>query len=435
MTEQRVLLNQSNGKWGALVINPQLMDELFKRAVVSKQVQRFLSLGVVSSFYLSLQAKYIQYDHQELVRDGRILVRIAQSDKELSHIKSIKKPEIYYVENSSELPIALINKDEITFIGGTTTERSSFIESWKFASKEMPLVNRLLAMVKESFAGFSYKSRMSGVSYPFPLFRAPFLNVFPGTTKEVIGIILERLRLRYVAKRDTEKVEPGLVVTPNLDHLRFLFEEENTEFQKYYAKSFLQTADGYPPLVLFGKASIGYQPKEVVTGVEMFVQLINIIGSQALPYTIYIVGGFGNIPYKTRDYFISIYPNLKDNFVGISTPPMGFLENKEIVDAVAKDIHTKKPDIIFAGMTVPTQERFIYELMERRVNFGLGFCFGRAIEIVAGYQKKEPALIEKLHLSWIYRMIFGSKKDIKVRQRNRVKKDFQFVFKTLFSKQ
>ena len=54
--------------------------------------------------------------------------------------------------------------------------------------------------------------------------------------------------------------------------------------------------------------------------------------------------------------------------------------------------------------------------------------------MVAGYQKKEPALIERLHLSWIYRLFFGGKKEIMVRQRTRVLKDLQFVFKALLSR-
>ena len=130
-----------------------------------------------------------------------------------------------------------------------------------------------------------------------------------------------------------------------------------------------------PPLMMFGKASLGFQPKELITGVDIFVQLLNTIGKESLPYTIYIVGGFGNVPYKTRDYFTAIFPNMKENFVGISTPPMGFLNDEKIMDAITKDIEAKKPDIIFAGMTVPTQERFIYELLKRKVNFGLGFLY------------------------------------------------------------
>jgi Teichoic acid biosynthesis proteins len=212
------------------------------------------------------------------------------------------------------------------------------------------------------------------VQYPFPLFRRAFLSVFSGTKKEALDIIFERLRLRYIAARDIDKVPSGIVVTPNLDHLRILFEDQNKEFQKVYETAFLQTPDGFPPLIQYGSASLGYQPREQITGIELFMQLINKIGQESLPYTIYLVGGFGNIPYKTRDYFTSIYPELSANFVGISTPPFGFLNNKEIMDTIAKDIDAKKPDIIFAGMTCPTQELFVKELVRRKVNFGVVYA-------------------------------------------------------------
>lgn len=418
-----------------LVVAPGHLDELFRIAVVSKHAQRLLQMRAISPYVLKLPAKILVYEHHVLVRDEHVLVRLPQTKEELEYLDSMKTPELWEIDEAKLDKVATITGATLNLDGGSPIERQQFMDLWTKSDRDLPLFTRLTGIVQESFAGvFSKNKQNRGVQYPFPLFRADFLSVYNGSIKECLAMVLERLRQRYEVKRDLARLPATLVVTPNLDHLRFLFEQQHRELQGVYRKAFLQTADGHPPLIAYGKASLGYQPHEQVTGVDLFMQLINIIGSEALPYTIYLVGGFGNVPYKTRDYFTSVYPHLKDNFVGISTPPMGFLEDKSVMDAIATDIDAKKPDIIFAGMTVPTQERFVFELMERKVNFGIGFCIGRAIEMVSGYQKKEPALVERLHLSWIYRMIFGGKKDIKKRQRNRVIKDFQFVFRTLFSK-
>lgn len=419
-----------------LVINPNQLDELYQLSVVTKHAQRLLQSRIVSPFTLLLQAKVLIYKHKSLIVDQYVYVRLPQNKSEYEYQKDLTEPEIWEIEKDDIEKIVVLNEGKVGIKGGSDEEKETFKILWKETDKDLSLVSRLFGIARESILGLVYKKRPQfGVTYPFPLFRAPFLNVFPGTIKEVLVIVLERLRLRYVAKRDINEVPSGILLTPNLDHLRFLFDSENTEFQEVYRDSFMHTADGYPPMIMYGKASLGYQPQEQVTGVDLFMQLINTIGNEALPYTMYLVGGFGNIPYKTRDYFVSIHPHLKENFVGISTPPFGFLENEEIMDAIIKDINEKKPDIIFAGMTVPTQEKFVHILKKRGVNFGIGFCIGRAIEMVAGYQKKEPALVEKLHLSWVYRaLITGSKKEIKKRQQDRVKKDFRFVLRTLFSK-
>lgn len=418
-----------------LRINPNNLDELFKIAAVTKHAQRLIQSGVVSPYTLALQAKVNVREYPQLVVEGHVFVRLPSSEQERRVMAELETPEVVIVSKEELEMVVVVNEGTTGIRGGSEQEKATFKALWKETDKELPLWRRLFGIAKEVFWGVFYKKRgNSGVSYPFPLFRSPLLNVFQGTKKEVLSIILESLRERYVAKRDIATVPAKILVTPNLDHLRFLFDIEHEEFRQVYKDSFLHTADGYPPLVMFGKASLGYQPTEQVTGVDLFMQLINTIGNEALPYTIYIVGGFGNVPYKTRDYFLSIYPHMKDNFVGISTPPFGFLDNNEIMDAIIADINEKKPDIIFAGMTVPTQELFVHRLKELGVNFGIAFCIGRAIELIAGFQKKEPSLIDKLHLAWIYRMFFDQQKHIRKRQRDRVIKDFKFVFRTLFTK-
>lgn len=418
-----------------LRVNPNHLDELFRIAVVTKHAQRLLQSEALSPYTLALQAKVNIRDYPQLVVEEHVFVRIPETVQERKTMQLLSEPEVLLFSKDSLDKVVVLNEGTTGIRGGSEQEKAAFKALWKETDKELPLWRRLVGITKEVFWGLLYKKRgTSGVSYPFPLFRSQLLNVFQGTKKEVLSIILESLRERYVAKRDIEKVPAKILVTPNLDHLRFLFDIEHEEFKQVYKDSFLHTADGYPPLVMFGKASLGYQPAEQVTGVDLFMQLINTIGNEALPYTIYIVGGFGNVPYKTRDYFLSIYPHMKENFVGISTPPFGFLENKEIMDAIVADINEKKPDIIFAGMTVPTQEIFVHRLKKLGVNFGIAFCIGRAIELIAGFQKKEPSLIDKLHLAWIYRMFFDQQKHIRKRQRDRVLKDFKFVFRTLFTK-
>lgn len=418
-----------------LIVPPNHLDELFRIAVVSKHAQRLLHSRETSSYVLKLQAKVLVYEHHVLVRDGQVMVRLPQSKEELAYIESLTEAELWEVDEHECEKAVTVTGGTINIEGGSALERQQFTELWTKSDHDLPLWSRLLGIARESFAGaFSKNKQNRGVLYPFPLFRADYLSVYKGSIRECLDMILERLRQRYGSNRDIRKVPSTCVVTPNLHQLLYLFEHKHHETQSVYRKSFLQTADGYPPLIMFGKASLGYQPKAQVTGADLFMQLLNIIGSESLPYTIYLVGGFGNIPYKARDYFISIYPNLRDNFVGISAPPLGFLEDKETMDTIVKDINAKKPDIIFIGMSGPIQERFLFELFEQNVNFGIGFCFGRAIEMIAGYQIREPMLVEKLHLSWVYRMLFGGKKDIKKRQRSRVKDDWRFVFKTLFSK-
>lgn len=390
----------------SIVINPKNLDDLFKFAVVAERVQHLLEQLPIAQVNIYLPAKSVLYDFPGLSVQNRISVRLPRSEEELKQMEALASYEVW--------------EDDSVSYGILSFEEHKPVIKKQHAD---------IAVLQRIWTNTSEKKKKFGILSHFPLFRDRFFSVYWKSKKDAVDLLLERLRQRYVAHRNIESVPSAVVVTPNLDHMRMLFGEKNRNLQEVYERAILQTPDGYPPLVRFSRESIGYKTTETITGVDLFMQLINTIGREALPYTIYFVGGFGNVPYQARDYFIRIYPNLSENFVGISTPPRGFLDNKEMLDAIAADIEKKKPDLIFAGMTAPVQERFIFELMKRKVNFGIGFGVGRSIEIVTGYQKKEPAIIEKLHLGWIYRPLFDPQG---ARFRKRVYEDFVFVFRELF---
>ncbi len=259
----------------------------------------------------------------------------------------------------------------------------------------------------------------------FPLFRQPFISIFWGNKLQAIDLIFERVQKRFQSGRNLDIVPASVVVTPNLDHLRLLIEENDSEFQEVYAHAFMQTTDGHPPLVRFAKESIGFPTTEQVSGVDIFMSIMNKIGSETLPYTVYFVGGFQNTAQKVKDYFVQSYPHMAANIVGISAPPIGFLNNQELLNTIFADIDKKKPDFIFACLSTPTPEKFILRMKKAGVNFGLGFGFGRTFDLISGYQKKEPQIIEDLHLVWLYRP-FTNKAYAK-----RVYKDLLFALRSV----
>ncbi len=409
MIVNRYSLSQApvNLRKAVLVCNPKELSELFKIAEVSVKTQLFIENAGVSAVCLQIPAKKLRYHGEQVVSEGYLFVRLPHSAEEKEYFDNLAEAEVWEVSGEDEGILRVSGSHLLEIKEHAANKRAEAL--WRTLPEQ---------------------EKRWGVN-KLPLFRSNFLSIFWKSKKEALELLFERLRMRYEENRTMEKIGPGIVVTPNLDHLRMLFEDNNEAFQQVYANAILQTPDGYPPLVKFAKQSIGYQTQEQITGVDMFMQLINTIGRESLPYTIYLVGGFGNVPYQARDFFVSIYPNLASNFVGISTPPIGFLKNEQIMTAIVEDINKKKPDLIFAGMTAPVQELFIQELINRKVNFGLGFGVGRAIEILTGFQKKEPAVFEKLHVSWIYRAFTGSSKDIVRRNFDRVKKDLLFAFRRL----
>lgn len=415
-------------------VGPFCMDNLYKTALISRNIQNLLLQLPILPCYVSVPSKKLQYEELGIVNDGQVLVKLPQNNTERELMAKQKTWNILEVKEEDITAVIKEENGKLKVKGFSEHELQQLKIYWEKAKLRPNKFSRALYVLRSFLRGFLGIKSTDTLQIPFPLFRDVSFAVFPGTKKECRLILLEELRQRYEKKRDITKVQSKMILTANLDHMLWLFQKKNEVYREAYDKTWFITADGYPPLITFARESLGYSVKEQVTGVSLFMELINIIGAEALPYTIYLIGGFGNIPYQTRDYFINVYPSMKDNFVGISTPPLGFLDKPEVFDAICEDINKKKPDIIFAGMTAVTQERIFLELQKRNINFGFGVGVGRAVELVVGYQKAPPKIFTKLHLDWLHRA-FTLNKDKgkglgKMRYFGRVVEDLKFAIKT-----
>jgi N-acetylglucosaminyldiphosphoundecaprenol N-acetyl-beta-D-mannosaminyltransferase len=394
------------------------VGDIFRFGTLTKKQQSTIASHWISELELVIPAKKPQYFTQDLFTHA-VTLRLPHTDVEQSFIATMGRPLITfgYREDTN-----IFNVVEGYSLTNGTSGKIDLLSSVPNTIVENDATKAFIAdynQVREDFL-FSWKNK-------YPLFRQKYINIFPGTRAEAVNLIINRLERRFQEQRSGKTVVPMSVVTPNLDHLRMLIEENDSEFQEVYAEAFLQSADGYPPLVKHAKKSIGYQTIEQVSGVDLFVSLMNKIGQESLPFTIYFVGGFQQTGQKVRDHFVGSYPHMAKNIVGISAPPVGFMKNDSVYSAIKEDITKKNPDLIFACLSAPTQEKFIHRLKKEGVPFGLGFGLGRTFDLIAGYQKKEPKFIEDLRLVWLYRA-FSNKTYAK-----RVPKDLLFAIKTLLT--
>lgn len=394
------------------------VGDIFRFGTITKKQQAVLSHMWISPLEVIIPAKSVQYFTQDLFQDT-VTIRLPHSDTEQSFVSTLGRPLITFKHDKNSEIFDIVEGYKTSTNGTGRLRLTSAMPEILVENDSAQQFIKEWKEIEESFM-FSWKHK-------YPLFRQKYVNVFPGTRAEAIQMIISRLEKRFQEQRSGKTIQPMAVVTPNLDHFRMLIEEDDKEFQEVYAQAFLQTADGYPPLVKYAKQSLGYQTIEQVSGVDVFVSLMNKIGQDSLPFTIYFVGGFGQTAQKVRDHFVSAYPHMAQNIVGISSPPVGFMKNDEVYSAVKADIAKKNPDLIFACLAAPTQEKFIHRLKKEGVQFGLGFGLGRTFDLISGYQKKEPKIVERMRLVWLYRA-FTNKTYAK-----RVPKDLLFALKTLLT--
>ncbi|GAI56277.1 unnamed protein product, partial [marine sediment metagenome] len=92
------------------------------------------------------------------------------------------------------------------------------------------------------------------------------------------------------------------------------------------------------------------------------------------------------------------FPGLK--IVGAYPSPLASEENRKIV----KEINQKKPDVLWVGLGLPWQERWISEHKDRlKVPVIIGV--GAAFDFLSGKVKRAPAWIGDRGLEWLWRLV------------------------------
>ncbi len=95
------------------------------------------------------------------------------------------------------------------------------------------------------------------------------------------------------------------------------------------------------------------------------------------------------------------HPGLK--IVGGYSPPFRALSDAE-KDAVAEDIRRSGADVVWVGIGVPKQEKWMAQMRDR-LDAPVLIGVGAAFDFHAGLVPQAPARLQRLGLEWLYRLL------------------------------
>jgi exopolysaccharide biosynthesis WecB/TagA/CpsF family protein len=215
---------------------------------------------------------------------------------------------------------------------------------------------------------------------------------------EFLGLAFDPLSTDQVLTRLTESGGDspyGYVVTPNVDHIVRLHEDENasTQLRPIYAGATLCLCDS-KVLRLLGRVRGVSLP--VVPGSEltrlMFERVIQA-GDR-----IAIVGGDAALLEALRRK----YPKVE--FVQ-HCPPMGLRRNSAARSAAAEFVAEARTRFTFIAVGSPQQEMIAAEARAIAGATGTALCIGAGLDFVTGRQKRAPRLAQRLGLEWAHRLL------------------------------
>lgn len=204
----------------------------------------------------------------------------------------------------------------------------------------------------------------------------------------VLGVDIDNITFDEAVKKAeeilTEKV-PGLIVTPNPEMI--MAAQKDIELRNIVNSASLAIPDGVG--LLIAGSLIGRKFKARIAGIDLMLKLVDI--AKAKGQKIFLLGGAEGVAEKAAEV-LNIDP--ANTFQGYS------MNDRAAIDK----IKAAKPNILFAGLGSPKQEKWASKYL-KELNVPFVMCVGGSFDVIAGKVRRAPAFMRKLGLEWLWRLI------------------------------
>ncbi len=207
------------------------------------------------------------------------------------------------------------------------------------------------------------------------------VNVDKVTNKDAVEKVLKML----------DEKGNHAVFTPNSEIILMAYKDP--EFCDILNSADLLTADGIG--VVYASRILNNPLSERVAGYDVACGVIEEISKTG--HRLYLFGGKPGIAELAEQKLKEKYPLL--NIVGTHN---GYFGPEEVEEIIA-DINESRADLVFVCLGAPTQEKWIYNNMDKlccHVMMGVG----GSLDVFAGTVERAPDRWCKLGLEWLYRL-------------------------------
>ncbi|HET6870751.1 MAG TPA: WecB/TagA/CpsF family glycosyltransferase [Solirubrobacteraceae bacterium] len=220
----------------------------------------------------------------------------------------------------------------------------------------------------------------------------------PTPTVEVVGVPLSAIDYGRTLDWMEDMVAArrrGYVCVCNVHTV--MAAQEDPELRAALMSSSLNVPDGQP--LVWAMNALGHSLTDRVYGPELMARACARAGNSELRF--YLYGG------RDNDALARLGASLRRrfpgvNFVGGYAPPFRALTAEEQA-AVIEDINESEADVVWVGIGVPKQEKWMAALrphLDAAVLIGVGAAF----DFHAGIVPQAPPRLQRAGLEWAYRL-------------------------------
>jgi N-acetylglucosaminyldiphosphoundecaprenol N-acetyl-beta-D-mannosaminyltransferase len=220
----------------------------------------------------------------------------------------------------------------------------------------------------------------------------------PPRTREVLGVPIS-----MVTYEDTMAVMDGLVDGGGRGYVcaapvhALMVAQDDPEMLEALRASTLVVPDGMP--IVWASNLLGEQLADRVYGPELMLRYSDRCAERG--HRVWLYGG------RDQGTLVELALSMRKRHAGIKivggySPPFRPLTADE-EDAIAEQINQARPDVLWVGIGVPKQEKWMARMRER-LEVPVMCGVGAAFDFHAGRVSMAPSWMQERGLEWIYRI-------------------------------
>lgn len=195
-----------------------------------------------------------------------------------------------------------------------------------------------------------------------------------------------------------QKLNKGVLITPNLDHLVKLQHDKN--FYEVYQQAEWVVCDSK---ILYLMSKLLNEPLlEAIPGSSFFTAYY-MYHKDDPNCKIFLLGAAEGIAEKARR---NINKKVgREIVVGAHSPSYGFEKNEKECEELVKIVNESGANVLLVGVGAPKQEKWIMKYRDRMPNVDVFMALGATIDFEAGTLKRAPEIWQKCGMEWLYRAL------------------------------
>ncbi|WP_017314654.1 WecB/TagA/CpsF family glycosyltransferase [Mastigocladopsis repens] len=200
-----------------------------------------------------------------------------------------------------------------------------------------------------------------------------------------------------------EKLQSGVVFTPNVDHLIKL--QKDPEFLQAYSISDYKVCDSQ--ILVHASKFLGTPIKEKISGSDLFPAFYNYHRHNE-DIKIFLLGAGQGVASKAQNEI-----NRKTGrsiVIASYSPPFGFDKDEQECQNIVRMINNSGATVLVIGVGAPKQEKWIYKYKAMLPQIRIFMALGATIDFEAGNVKRSPKWMSEVGLEWLFRMLCEPKR-------------------------